>query len=84
MESYRTYLLNITLPAIFFIAFPVWSTPASPEYHPIIDGDSDSYEAFNRSFFASENPILKLATHSSLCKLDLQNLPRYVIAKHIG
>ena len=73
MESYRTYLLNITLPAIFFIAFPVWSTPASPEYHQIIDGDSDSYEAFNRSFFASEYPILKLATHSSLCKLDLQN-----------
>ena len=73
MESYRTYLLNITIPAIFFIAFPVWSTPASPEFHQIIDGDSDSYEAFNRSFFSYQHPILKLATHSSLCKLDLQN-----------
>ena len=43
------------------------------EYHQIIYGDPDSYEAFERSFFVSESPILKLAKHSSLCSLDLQN-----------
>jgi hypothetical protein len=73
MRFSMAYVFAATIAFLCFDAFSDEGTRGNTEYHQIIDGDPESYEAFERSFFASESPILKLAKHSSLCSLDLQN-----------
>ena len=63
------YLRLITLISFFISG----EAHAKAELHQIISGDSDSYQPFNRSFFVSQEPIIKLATHSSLCELSREN-----------
>jgi len=65
---------SIYLRLITFICFFIsGEAHAKAELHQIISGDSDSYQPFNRSFFVSQEPIIKLATHSSLCELSREN-----------
>jgi len=73
MRFSMAYVFAATIAFLCFDVFSDEGTRGNTEYHQIIDGDPESYEAFERAFFASESPILKLAKHSFLCSLDLQN-----------
>lgn len=73
MRFHMAYVFSATMALLCFDVFSDEETRGNTAYYQIIDGDPESYEAFERSFFASESPILKLAMHSSLCNLNLQN-----------
>ena len=79
MRSHMAYVFAATMALLCFDVFSDEGIRGNTVYYQIIDGDPESYEAFERSFFASESPILKLAKHSPLCSLVLQN-PSSLIA----
>ena len=81
MRFKLTYVFAAAMALLCFDVFSDEGTSGNTAYYQIIDGDPDSYEAFERSFFAYESPILKLAKHSSLCSLDLQN-PEHIAIRN--